>query len=166
MLTDIARLIVGSILIFSGLAKARAFGDFKRIVTAYGLIRGRTWLTVTSFLVVLMEIGFGVTLLVRLGHPWVELATLALLVGFSTVVGITLLRGVKDIPCGCMGTGRNQRIGWHVSFRNGGLICLLVPSVVDVSPWAATGGAILLLCCGLVTVDVGRERITASSSKV
>ena len=88
--------------------------------------------------------------IVAAGLPWVEVATglgllaharaagvagVVMLVLFALGIAINLLRGRREIDCGCGGLSAGQPLSWALVARNVGLLLLLLPLL------AAPGGA-------------------------
>ncbi|ARU60266.1 hypothetical protein CBW65_03700 [Tumebacillus avium] len=50
--------------------------------------------------------------------PWAALGSLLLLAVYSAAIGINLLRGRREISCGCGGVAGNHLLSWKLVLRN------------------------------------------------
>jgi hypothetical protein len=149
---------VGLLLVLSGIAKCLKVGEFLMSVRAYGFVLRKTNVRLVGITIVTLELACGVLLISGRLLPWSGVAALALLVGFSSLVAIALVRGKSDIKCGCMFLGRNRRIGWYICLRNGALTCLLIPDIFRLSPALMASCAAILIWICLVTMDPEGEK--------
>lgn len=65
-----------------------------------------------------LEVGVGVVLLLGLLALWPVALAALLLCGFTGAIAISLLRGQRDLSCGCFGATATGRIGWWLVARN------------------------------------------------
>jgi hypothetical protein len=112
-----ARTLVALVLLAAGLAKLASWREFIEVVRNYeillaGLSRlfGR-WLPVVE---VIVAIG----MLAGLLMPWPALAAIVLFLMFGSAIAINLLRGRRDISCGCFGPQRDHHLTWGLVMRN------------------------------------------------
>ena len=108
-------LLVG-VLVVAGMAKLSDRAGSGRAVVDLG--GPRALASVLATLVPLAEIAVAVALLVPLTAWWGALGALALLLVFSAVVGVNLVRGRRP-DCRCFGRLHTTRIGWPTLARNG-----------------------------------------------
>ena len=67
-------------------------------------------------LVIVAELGAGFGVFVPDARDWAILAIAVLLLVYTLAIGINLLRGRRDIDCGCGGPARRQTLsGWLVA---------------------------------------------------
>lgn len=116
---------LGSLLLVSGLGKAFAQRDFLGTVAAYRLLPMRTpyWgYALLAWSVTSAELFIAAGLI--FGSMRAALAAAVLFLIFTLAVGINLLRGRRDIDCGCSVGPVGERLSWRVAARAFGL-CLL-----------------------------------------
>lgn len=151
MIFLIPRILVGLIFLTSGIAKMWNPRAFSQSLERYGLVR-KDRLRVVSVAITWFEALLGAVLVMGLFQLQAALLCEALLGIFTASVAITLRRGKTNIACGCMLTGKQSRIGWHICFRNLALQLVLIPNIFRVSPYpwfllalaAVTGAAVQL----------------------
>jgi len=129
------RLILASVFLASTLGKVNQPRQFSASVEAYHLLPG-VW--VKPFAYALTSTEIAVTFLLFIGWQSQAAALLSglLLIIFILAVGINLIRGRKDLNCGCFGSKRNQKISLKLISRN--IILLVLASCVMLG-----GGGIL-----------------------
>jgi len=117
------RVSVATIMLLGAIGKAVHFVDFRKIVGAYNIL--------PTFLLAPASIAFvSCEIAVATGLILSELALLAaatgaaLLLAYSAAIAINLIRGRRQIPCGCGGRGQ-QGISWWLVLRNFALIGIL-----------------------------------------
>jgi hypothetical protein len=82
--------------------------------------------------------------------PWPEAGAAALLLLFAAAMAINLLRGRRNIDCGCFQSALKQTLKWTLVARNLGLALLLaVPALVREGV-PGTSGAVEALLLGAV----------------
>jgi hypothetical protein len=116
-------------------AKLRNFATFTGFVAGYRLLPPLL-VRPASMLLVCLEALAVVAVLLGAGLPALVPAGLLFTYGFA--MSINLLRGRRDIDCGCGGTP--MPIGWRLVLRN-----LLLGALVGWSVIALTGPALLIL---------------------
>jgi uncharacterized membrane protein YphA (DoxX/SURF4 family) len=65
-----------------------------------------------------LEAVLGAALLLGIATPWAEATAGALLVMFAAAMGINLIRGRRDIDCGCFQSTLRQTLNWTLVARN------------------------------------------------
>ena len=117
-LARVARIVVGLVLLVAGSLKigsrtwpdeAAAFG------TPRPLARVLPW----------AEVVVGAMLVADVGGVWTVLAALALLVAFTVVVAVQVVRG-RRVPCACFGQLSRRPVGAGTLVRNLVLVALAV----------------------------------------
>jgi hypothetical protein len=112
-----ARTIVGLVLLIAGGAKLGDRRRFVETIRAYRLLPGGTATAVGQGLPAI-EIVIAGGLLVGALMPWSALAALGLFLLFGGAVAVNLLRGRRDIDCGCFGSATESYLSWWLVGRN------------------------------------------------
>lgn len=119
----LARLLVGAVLLVAGLAKLRMpTQKFLQAVLGYDLVP-RPVAPILAYGLPWVEIVLGGLLLVGLWSHLVSLASIALLLIFSSGITLNLLRGKRN-ECGCFQS--LTPVQWKLIFRNLLLVVLLL----------------------------------------
>jgi uncharacterized membrane protein YphA (DoxX/SURF4 family) len=123
----LGRLLVGGMLVLAGVLKLKAGPHwFLQQLLAYELIKGKTaWLLARGL--PLVEILYGILLIVGFLIPLVVVLSFVLLWGFTAAVISTFFRG-KPVDCGCFGRRNNPKAHqarWTVAYRNLSLMVVL-----------------------------------------
>jgi len=122
-------LTLAFVFIFSAVSKLRDLHAFRVAVLDYRLLpvqlappfgQALPWL----------ELLLGLMLLLGIGAWLAALGSILLLSSFIIAMGINLLRGRKDLNCGCGGARHSQKVSGRLIVRNLGLILLALPLVV------------------------------------
>jgi hypothetical protein len=118
------------LLISAAWHKARDARAFRATLSAYGLLPPAA-VGAAALLVIAAEVVTAAALLVSRPRSVGPLLAAALLVVYTAAITINLVRGRRDIDCGC-GGGAGQPLGWWLVGRNGmlvaaALVCLLPP---------------------------------------
>ncbi len=69
----------------------------------------------------LAEAAIGAGLLIASTRTTAATAAIVVLAAYALAIGLNLVRGRREIDCGCSGPGAEQPISWHLVARN----CLL-----------------------------------------
>jgi uncharacterized membrane protein YphA (DoxX/SURF4 family) len=124
-----ARTLISLILIAGGISKLADISGFAELLKKYNLLP--SFLTsLTAILLPVIEIITGVFLLTNLLISWASLSALLLFVIFTLAMTINIIRGNRQIPCGCFGTASNVPLSWWHVGRN---ILFVFLSVVSLS---------------------------------
>ena len=86
----------------------------------------------------LAEIVGAIGLLLPAAHRDAAILLSMLLVVFSASIAINLLRGRRNIDCGCFGPMLRQQLSWWLPARNLGLIALLAIAILPAHPRSLT----------------------------
>ena len=105
----------------SGVHKLRDQPRFRGALEAYELLPDAT-LGAIARLLPLGEIACAMALLVPRTRAAAALCAAGLLTAYAVAMGINLVRGRRDLDCGCMGFGRGQTISAALLWRNGLLV--------------------------------------------
>jgi len=136
--------------------KARDFAGFRAVLADYRLVPG--WAVgCAAALVVALECGVAIALPLTPQGPWPAAGLLGLYTG---AIAINLVRGRRDIDCGCAGrTARQALSGWLI-VRNvvlgAAALATLAPSPPRPLVWldaCTIGGAITALAAAYATLE-------------
>lgn len=123
--------LAGALLLGSAAAhKLRAFGVFEATLAEYRLLP-QSLVRSTAILVVMLECALTLGLLVPETRAVSAVAAAALLLVYAVAIGINLLRGRRDLDCGC--TFQHRPIGSWMIVRNLVLSALLLTAALPVS---------------------------------
>lgn len=152
----LARVATGVILLVAGLGKVGDRRRFADLVQNYGLLPMPLARAVGQILPV-VEVMVAAGLLAGLLLPWSALVAIGLFLAFGGAVAVNLLRGHRDIDCGCFGPGHGQHLTWILVARNGflaGLAAMASGGPHDVTwPWSGLAAAeviMIILLAGAV----------------
>src|SRR5215216_1575502 len=112
-----SRTIAGAILLMAGISKISNHQKFAEAVKNYELLPARLAELVARVLPII-EIVTAVLLLASLLTAWVSLVATFLFLAFTGAVAINLLRGHRDIDCGCFGSKGHGYLTWGMVVRN------------------------------------------------
>lgn len=129
----LGRLVLGVVFVVAGAAKLREPERFERALRAYELASDRVVRTVARALPPI-ELVSGALLLLGLITRPAAVFTVALLVSFTVVMIMQLVRG-RSVDCGCFGSIGMHRITWVAVARNLSLAALA--ALVAVHPFTA-----------------------------
>lgn len=118
-----ARTLVGLVLLTAGIAKLGNHREFIEVVRDYRLLPENVSRFVGR-LIPLIELLVSAGLLFAVLTLWMSMAATALFLLFGSAVSINLLRGRRDISCGCFGPNQNHHLAWGLVARNGTLAAL------------------------------------------
>jgi len=88
------------------------------------------------------------TLLVGSMSPWPEAGAAALLLVFAAAMGVNLIRGRRDIDCGCFQSALKQGLSWILVVRNVVLALLLGVAILSMNDAADLRAALEGLLVG------------------
>ncbi len=125
------RIAIACLLATAAIGKLRRPGDFAGAVAAYRLLPDAAVWPVARALPPL-ELLLAAGLIA--GMPLALIGTAALLAVFGAAMAANLLRGRRDIDCGCDPTARAKPIGWALVLRNLALAALLLAGLVATQP--------------------------------
>jgi len=118
------RTLIALVYLTAAMGKMRHWTVFHGVVANYRLLPD---VLVAPFAYCLppFEALLGAALLFGLLSPWAEAAAAALLLLFAAAMGVNLLRGRRNIDCGCFQSALKQRLSWILVIRNGVMALLL-----------------------------------------
>lgn len=126
------RTIVGGVLVVAGVSKLIVRGSLLEVVDAYEVLPRRVVRPVALSLP-WVEVATGIAILLRLAWPAAAAVGVGLFTAFSYGIGVNLIRGRRDIECGCFGS----RAGDHLTawqFWRAFLLALAALSMVVTGP--------------------------------
>lgn len=126
--------LLGGVLLLAGLPKLRDRAGMLIAVQGYRLLPAAAERLVAAVLP-LLEVGLGALLVLGLGAPWVPAAATVLFLVFFLALSFNLLRGRRDLDCGCFTFAAPQgtvpRIGWFHAGR-----ALVLTGMAAVLAWS------------------------------
>jgi len=124
--------VTGALFIFSGVSKLMARAAF--VASLHALPFVPLWSVAgVSTILPWVEIGVGSALVMGLLVPYVGGAALALLLVFTLVAIMAVVRGL-DVPCSCFGATSGAPLSRRTVARNGLFALLLLPLVMTNRP--------------------------------
>jgi hypothetical protein len=149
----VVRGLVALVFLVACVHKLSAPRDYVATVRGYALVPAALAAWIAGPLA-LAELCAGAGLLIADFRRIATLLAIALLIAYAAAISINLLRGRRDIDCGCAGPGARQSLsGWLVS-RNLLLAVALVATLAPVRPRA-------LGPVDLVTIALGAAALYA-----
>lgn len=158
--------VLGVVLVYAGLVKLLRRDDVPAMFA-----RLAPWLPArlhrSSALLPVVEVCLGLALLLAPQALWASAASLALLLAFSTVVGVAVVQR-RAVSCACFGATSRSNIGNSTLARNIGL-CLICAELVrqsivsDNTTLATVGerwGSLLAACAALALLPLLVEIVT------
>lgn len=122
------RLLLGGVFLVSGLAKLAAPARFADAAAEFtGLPRKVTG--PAGFALLAVEMGSGVLLVTGFAVRWASIATAALLVGFTGLVGFNVAHD-RSVPCACFGGVANAPVSRTELVRNLALLSVAITAAV------------------------------------
>jgi len=108
--------VIGLILIAGGVGKLINLRAFAKLLLAYDILPKKT-LPIAGLMLPIAELGTGIMVLLQMLRPLADYLAAALLLAFVLALATNLVRGRRDLPCGCFGRGA-KGISWRLVFRN------------------------------------------------
>jgi hypothetical protein len=121
-----SRALIGVILLAAGALKLPAPAAFARVIAGFKLLP-RAFHRPLAYLLPSLECAIGAFLLFSIwsSHErltsWASVFASVLFMIFAMAIAINLLRGRREISCGCFGVRESDQIGWGLVLRN---LCL------------------------------------------
>ena len=120
-----ARGAIALLFAMAAVSKARNFSIFRATLLDYELVP-KPMLGVVATMVLGLEIAIAVLVWLPSFAPIAMLAAATLLLTYASAIGINLLRGRRDIDCGCTGPAVRQSLSAWLILRNLGLASVAV----------------------------------------
>lgn len=127
------RTLVALVFLTASLGKMRHWVVFQGVIANYRLLPDALVAPIADLLPP-VEALVGILLLLGLATPWPQAGAAVLLLIFAAAMGVNLLRGRRDIDCGCFQSALKQRLSWSLVARNAVLVLLLGMAVVPSEP--------------------------------
>ncbi len=121
----VLRVILGALFLWAGLSKMPQIENFARTIDAFNLLP-HTLILPTAIILPYVEFLTGLSLLLGFKTRLSACVCLGLLCLFAIALGINIVRGINDIPCGCFGSGTDDTLSTAL-IRNVVLIAICVP---------------------------------------
>ena len=148
-------IVTGIALLFASAAfhKLRARAQFTEVFVAYRVLPSALARRI-AWLIPGVELGLAFGLLWPPTRPAAVMAAVVLLLGYAAGLGANLLRGRRDLDCGC-GTARERRsIAPWMMWRNLLLAAALSAAVPPWSPRALSSTDAVTIVAGLIVAAV------------
>ncbi|MFD9679444.1 MauE/DoxX family redox-associated membrane protein [Rhodococcus sp. NPDC059969] len=145
--------IIGFVLLLAGIPKLNDHDGVLSSVRGYKVLPARLEVPIARALPVAESV-VGALLVLGVVHRLAAVAAAVMFASFFTGLTINLLRGRRDLDCGCFafGVGKIPHIGWFHAVRAGTLAVISVAvsvapnqAEIDVQIVAATFGFLLVL---------------------
>lgn len=143
-------LLLSYVLVDAGLHKLRDPLRYGAVIDDYRLLPSGSGARLALPLG-LVEVGIGAVLLLPTVREPGLVAALCLIAAYSSAIAVNLLRGRRDIDCGCGAPDQAQHLSPALLLRNG--LLLAVAAVLFAAPAAAPAhwsGWVFALLCGAV----------------
>jgi len=144
-----ARILLGTVLVFAALSKARSPQRLAQELRNYSVPRGAV--RALALAIIGAELSLGIGLLARLAVPIIEYAAFSLIALFMVAVTWRWIR-TGSFDCGCFGSSTPER-RWLVFPRNVALLTCALAAARDQTSWTPTAvlsGGVLALTMLLV----------------
>lgn len=133
-MSELLSIAIGLTLLVAGGQKVVAgYRQFEDVVRRFALLPSFAVGPVARLLPA-AELVLGGALIVGIGSPLVAAVAAGLFSAFSLAVSVNLLRGRRDISCGCFGASSRHRLSWGIAGRG---LLLALASVLAAS-WPST----------------------------
>jgi len=130
--------------------KLRNLSLFTEVIAAYGVLP-EAWARGSAAFIPCIEIAIAASLLWAPSRPWAAAAAMGLLLGYAAALGVNLVRGRRELDCGCGTSGNRRPIAAWMVWRN---LFIALALGITVLPWNARplGAADLLTVMGGLAV--------------
>jgi Methylamine utilisation protein MauE len=109
--------LFAAVFLAAGVSKLRALETFAGVVQNFRLLPERL-APVVAYTLPAVEVAVAAALLMPLSRSYGAWAAAGLLGIFTVAVAINLLRGRREIDCGCFSSELKQRLSWWLVMRN------------------------------------------------
>ena len=154
------------LLVTASLQKWRDMARFTAVLRAYRLLPEALAVYVAR-LVPMLELIIGLLILLPAARRAAALGGAALLLIYASAIAVNLLRGRRDLDCGCGGPGERRRIAPWMVVRNGVLACALGGAAAPWVPRVLVWTDMLTVVAGVVTLAllyVAMERLLTQAA--
>jgi uncharacterized membrane protein YphA (DoxX/SURF4 family) len=118
----VARIMSGVILVLSGFGKLFYMRDFRKVLTAYQLLHPRL-ISPVSIILPTAEVLCGISMFITRLVTLAGFCAVGLFGVFIVAISTNLVRGKRELPCGCFGK-TSEILSWLTVLRNLALIGL------------------------------------------
>jgi len=149
----VGALLAGAFALLFASAALHKLGDLTRFAAAfraYEVIPPR--LAWASIMVPVLELAVALALLPPGSRAGAAAAGAALLLAYAAAIGINLIRGRRDLDCGCAGPSQVRPIGAWMLWRNLLLAGVLLTLLLPVAPRPLGGTDALTIGAGTAVV--------------
>ncbi len=129
------RLVLGGLLVLSGISKLADRPGFRAAVAQYDLLP-EAWERPFAKSLPWLEIALGVMLLLGFGTVAAAWLALPLFLSFGLAIGVNLARG-RRFDCHCFGSLHSESIGWPALLRAAALITATLVVALGASRFGA-----------------------------
>ena len=133
-LITLSMLFLSYLFVTAGCHKLFNRKDLSRTISDYRLLP-LAWSRGLARLLPIVELAAGTGLLIPFLHTMAAAVVCLLLFSYTTAIAVNIMRGRRDLDCGCAGPGQEQFVGAGLLVRNGVLFTLALVLVLSpVSP--------------------------------
>lgn len=118
------RVLLGLLVLGSGIGKLLDVGGFSRVLATYELGLSECALLALSVAVVAYELALGIWMLSGKRVAWSALANAVTSFGYVVILSATLLRGLELRNCGCFGIFLPRPLTWVTPLEDVVLVAL------------------------------------------
>jgi uncharacterized membrane protein YphA (DoxX/SURF4 family) len=111
------RILIAALLMAAGVSKLTNLHAFVQVVRDFRLLP-ENMAGAVGLMIPIVEVVLFLLLILNLHQPWSVISAASLFMLFGLAVAVNILRGRSNIPCGCFGRTRNQRLTWSLVLRN------------------------------------------------
>ncbi len=133
-----ARVVLAAVFGAAAVMKLRALDEFIGVVHNYRLLP-EAMVRPTAYLLPPFEGMVAAGLLVEPTRPYAAAAAAGLLIVFAIAMGVNLMRGRRNIDCGCFASVLKQRLSWGLIGRNMVLLALALAALLGELPTRPLG---------------------------
>ncbi|WP_229168243.1 MauE/DoxX family redox-associated membrane protein [Bacillus cereus] len=108
---------LATLFISTGIDKIKKFSIHQLIIKEFRIIP-KNQIRLFTILEIFAEIFIGICLFIGLFHTFTLICAVLLLLVYSVAILVNLLRGRKEISCGCGGVLGNHKLSWTLVVRN------------------------------------------------
>ncbi|HEY5264703.1 MAG TPA: MauE/DoxX family redox-associated membrane protein [Steroidobacteraceae bacterium] len=144
-------IIIGIALLFAGAGahKVRDFARFTEVFAAYRMLPDASARRI-AWLIPALEFGVAISLVFHSGRRVAVPTAIALLIAYAAGIGLNLLRGRRDLDCGCGGPRDRRPIAAWMVWRNLSLAVVLGLAALPWSPRPLDSTDFLTIMGGLI----------------
>ncbi|ENJ6134446.1 MULTISPECIES: MauE/DoxX family redox-associated membrane protein [Bacillus] len=113
----IMKIGLATLFISTGIDKIKKFNIHLLIIKEYQIIP-ENQIRLFTIIEIFAELFISICLFIGLFHTFTLICAVLLLLVYSVAISINLLRGRKEISCGCGGVLGNHKLSWMLVVRN------------------------------------------------